>query len=492
MTEILLTAGEAYPAFERIVRAARDEVVISMRIFDVATRLFGETDLGETWADLIAAKLAEGVRFDITIADFDPVARPAMHQYSWDCRARLKEAAKANPENLTARVLLHPARVSWIHRLSLRPVSKAKLVEECERLNDLPKADRDAQLELMPGFCKLVVRGKTLRPKRWPPPPLVPATHHQKLAVVDGEVLYIGGLDLNPRRYDTTNHDRSADDTWHDVQVIVRDERAQSALVHLREFARSCAGAKPKATPGVLRTLSCRDNSFARPLSPKEVLTELEDAHVAMIQNAREFIYIETQFLRSSVIADALVDAAQNGIEVILLLPSAPEEIAFDQSRSLDSRYGEKLQADALDRLRKAYGERLFVGSPARPVAADGDRDTLYGAEIIYIHAKVMIADGTSALVSSANLNGRSMRWDTEAGVTLNDVESTELWQRSIAHWFRGAAPGKMTRASEWTQAAHENQQKPPQERPHFVLPHDNKPARETGVGIPGFPEELV
>ncbi len=44
------------------------------------------------------------------------------------------------------------------------------------------------------------------------------------------------------------------------------------------------------------------------------------------------------------------------------------------------------------------------------------DRDRLGGAPMIYVHAKVSIFDRSAAIVSSANLNGRSLRWDTEAG----------------------------------------------------------------------------
>ena len=42
MVEFLITAEEAYPAFERTVLNAQSEVLIAMRIFDPDTRLVGD------------------------------------------------------------------------------------------------------------------------------------------------------------------------------------------------------------------------------------------------------------------------------------------------------------------------------------------------------------------------------------------------------------------------------------------------------------------
>ena len=54
----------------------------------------------------------------------------------------------------------------------------------------------------------------------------------------------------------------------------------------------------------------------------------------------------------------------------------------------------------------------------------------------------VSIFDGAAAIVSSANLNGRSLRWDTEAGVLLTDPDTVaSLRQRLMAHWLFKSEP---------------------------------------------------
>ncbi len=499
--EFLLTAQEAYPAFERLVLDARRHVSISMRMFDPATKLKSDEGkaIGRDWADLLTHKLDEGVRFTIVISDFDPVARPELHRYSWESRAACLAAAAAssNPGALTVDVHMHKAQVGWAHRVMFMPVTRRKLRDECNRLSGLEQEACDTALEHMPKFRRMVRKqGRKLFPRIWPPAPLIPATHHQKMAVVDDETLYIGGLDLNPRRYDDKAHDRAPEKTWHDVQAVVTGPVVRAAARHLAEFREVTAGDRaPSPFGGLLRTLSS-DIPGGRRLAPREILSEIEEAHLRLIRTARDYIYIETQFLRSTPITDALVAAAEAmpELQLVVMLPAAPEDVAFDRSDDVDARYGEQLQSDAVERLREAYGERVFFGSPAQTRPMDtGHRDSHYGAPIIYIHAKLIIVDGRAAVVSSANLNGRSMRWDSEAGIEVADpLLVASFFEKCTKHWYSDSIPGNTAIAATWSEAAQSNARRNPEDREHFVLPYAVEPAAEMGEPLPGVPEEMV
>lgn len=500
--KFLLTAGEAYPEFERLVLEARDEVLISMRMFDPETHLQSARgrDVGDTWADLITRKLDEGVRFRIYITDFDPVARPVLHEYSWRCvmGLRMAGARSSHPDRLEACALMHPARVSWGHRLTFLPLTRSKIKATCRELNAAPRQEATDRLAHMPAFRALVAgQPGRLRPKFWPPAALVPATHHQKMAVIDGETLYVGGLDLNPRRYDDKSHRRDPEKTWHDVQVIETGTAAHEARRHILDLDALTAGdCAPERTERLLRTLSADRGRGRRAIAPREVLTELEDTHLRLIDAARDFIYIETQFLRSSTITEALERAARREPELslIVLLPAAPEDVAFDRSSDLDARYGEQLQREAVERIEAAFGDRVFFGAPAQPRKAVSDhRDTHFDAPIIYIHAKVLIVDGKAAVVSSANLNGRSLHWDTETGLAFETPDDARrLFERCVAHWFPDEKPAHPEVACDWAEMARAASRMEPTQRPHFMLPYDPTPAAELGTPVPGMPEEMV
>ena len=237
-------------------------------------------------------------------------------------------------------------------------------------------------------------------------------------------------------------------------------------------------------------------------MSPRRVVREIDDWHRSSISGAQTFIYLETQFFRDLSLANALARRAREnpGLGVILVLPAAPEDVAFEGNGDRAVRFGEWLQARSLRTIRRAFGpERLLVASPVRPQWADEEtgRAVLHGAPIIYVHAKVSIFDSDRASVTSANLNGRSLRWDTEAGVTLDNPEHVALLRRRcMEHWLpKDADPAMLDPATAlplWRDMVEGNARRRPDERAGFLVPHDPTPAQEFGEDLPGVPPEAV
>lgn len=501
--EVLITAQEAYPAFERLFLHAKTSVTAGFRIFDPWTTLRSPEaqSLGDQWFDLIVDTLNRGVTIDITLGDFDPIVGNDLHRLTWASLRALWAAAEAsnNPHLLTARAAMHPARVGLLPRMLLWP----RLVKELrETLTDSGETDDQHQhfLRSVPGLAPLVRRGgKRLLPKYLPPPSLVPVTQHQKLAVFDSKTLYVGGLDLNDRRYDTPDHNRPSEQTWHDVQVITDGPIAAEAEAHLRNFVDATQGARVPRPTHLLRTISMKRKLALPFLSPKAAVAEITQAHFDAIDRAERLIYMETQFFRDRRLAKRLVRRAKENpkLTLILILPAAPEEVAFEKPGT-DAAYGEHLQSKCVAILRKGFGPRVFIGAPAQPRLASGTgRDVHYGAPLVYLHAKVSIFDQTSAIVSSANLNGRSFAWDTEVGVqTQTAEEARQVTQRCFEHWLGPDAPETFfdpaTATMAWQQRAAENAALAPDQRNAFLLPYLAEPAEAIGKNLPGVPEEMV
>jgi len=98
---------------------------------------------------------------------------------------------------------MHPARVGRAMSAALWLKVRGRLSREARRLNGLKASERNRALADMPRFAEQMIDvGGSLRPRYWPPVDLAPVTHHHKLAVFDRKRLYVGGLDLNNRRYD--------------------------------------------------------------------------------------------------------------------------------------------------------------------------------------------------------------------------------------------------------------------------------------------------
>lgn len=504
--QVLITAQEAYPVFEQRVLASKQEIVMGFRIFDPLTKLLSPEaqKVGSTWVDLLVDALGRGVSIELFLSDFDPVAATDLHRGCWrsvHLLCAVREIAGPNAAKLTVHPMLHPARSGMLPKLLFRPFVMRRLQAFRDKLNAMPDKERRKVLSDHPGMAWSLNQTASKNLESYP------ASHHQKTAVFDKEWLYVGGLDLDERRYDDKTHDQPAQDTWHDVQVLLKDPTtAQDAIQHLRTFGAVTRGQQGAASlPRLLRTMSAdRGPRNIWSMSPKPVLTEIADRHIDFIKNARDLIYLETQFFRDHALAQALADRAMSNpkLHLILIIPGAPEEIAFNKMLPLHGRFGEHLQTRALRTVKRAFGSRLLVACPVqqRPVGpndAEFERASLKGAPLVYVHAKVSIFDNDAAIVSSANLNGRSLKWDTETGVELTEPNEVNLVQRRVfEHWLpadiQPEAFDPLSAFSHWHRVAFDNAKKPPEDRRGFLVPYDAQAAKQTSRLVPGMPEEIV
>ncbi|WP_322890494.1 MULTISPECIES: phospholipase D family protein [unclassified Yoonia] len=505
---VLITAQEAYPAFEQAVLEAKHSISGCFRIFDLSTALRSPEarKIGKTWFDLLLHVLNRGVAIRLIVSDFDPVAAVELHRLAWRTQRQitaLREVARPDAQ-LSFTVALHDAQCGLCSRMAFYPMARKKMREmvdlwsamtggerlrfrkESPRLRPLSKVDRHDQLR----FPQRLVA-------------IHPATHHQKLAVFDDEKVYIGGLDLNDRRYDTHDHARSPDQTWHDVQLMATGSVVAAAKAHLDTFL-DVVDRKARPAPqaaGFVRTLSRRRQNAPLRLSPQTVVDEIEALHLRAIGQSHHLIYLETQFLRHLPIARALARRAKQvpGLRLIVVLPAAPEDVAFSENPGLDSRFGEHQQVRAINCLRNGFGaDRLLFASPVQPrKSTSDDRDALEDAPLVYVHSKVSIFDDVTAVVSSANLNGRSMRWDTEAGLHLTRKDHVAtVRQRVMGVWLpQDAGPEFMdveTGFDHWKRLVGTNSALPPQHRRGFLVEYDSAAAREMATAVPGLPPEIV
>ena len=541
--EFLIEASAAYPKLERLALDARDRIWFAFRVFDPDTPLYAPQSqaLGlKTWGDLIAYKLDQGISFRLLVTDFDPVVGDDLHEMTWRTLVALsdRKAASGKPWDMQICPALHEGRAGRYIRMILAPPVYARIQSKRNALNAMPPEERADTFEFLRGYHRFFRLSKSTGKVQWRPkivlPRIHPVTHHHKLAVFDGETAILGGLDVNERRYDDPGHDRRSVDTWHDVSLAMTGTAVSHVAQHIasawntdyaaarqrmiraqvqcpRLFANIDPGLVPLEMPPtqpetkgdvpmqIVRTVSRneRKGRIGFRMRPATVNDGLEAAHLAMIRDATTLLYIETQFFRHIPLAEAMAERARQcpDLRLIMLLPAAPEEIAFDDKNGLDSRYGERLQADCIDIVREAYGDRaLFVCPAKRESIEDAGRAEVNGAAIIYVHAKVAVADDQWGIIGSANLNGRSMKWDSELGLLWSGPSAGTLRRRLATDWIDAEAsetPLDQT-FDLWRETAWANAGKPVDQRRGFLLPYLPDEANAMGVNIPLLPPETV
>ncbi|WGW05367.1 phospholipase D-like domain-containing protein [Tropicibacter oceani] len=489
----LITAAKGFPALERLAAKAQDELILSFRILDPETRLREPalTERGlETWADLIAFLSRRGVRIRMLLADFDPLFTSDLHRKAWASASGFADVVQGDTQILCAP---HGQRAGAIWKTLMR----GKLRREIKRL----KAEDPTRLT--PIQREVLARGPVLRP----------ATIHQKFAIADGRTCIIGGLDVDERRYDDADHDRPPEDTWHDISVEVADDDFAGALRgHFAECwnaALDCGTSslaqraerfdtaiKPqsRADLRLVRTFSAPCTGAVR-LAPKPHVTDHEKTLIRLFSEADELVYIETQFLRHAPLVDALCTAAARAkaLQLVVIMPAAPERVMFDGDHGWNARHAHGLQIRALDRLRAAFEDRLALLSPAQPRKAPEGAPRLHGAGPVYLHSKVTIVDGLHSMIGSANLNGRSMRWDSEASVLIRDGDFAKGLLADLGSYWMGdtAKERPLTQAATWRAMAETDAQRPPEGRDSYLLPFPLEPGRRFSRFLPFLPDDM-
>ena len=240
--------------------------------------------------------------------------------------------------------------------------------------------------------------------------------HHEKTVVVDGEVAFVGGIDMTDLagdRYDTSTHPARWQLGWHDVGTrltgpAVRDVADHFALrwSELTGERLSCpqpAHATGHHTVQVVRTVA-EGMYDGLPRGDFRVL----ESYTRAIRNAELYIYLENQFLWAPEIvarlAEKLRDPPRDDFRLVIVLPSRA-------NNGQDDTRGQVAVLESAD----AGAGRLSVVTLR---SLSGGRD-----DRLYVHAKVGIIDDRWLTVGSANLNGHSLFNDTEMNVVCDDPE---------------------------------------------------------------------
>lgn len=256
----------------------------------------------------------------------------------------------------------------------------------------------------------------------------VGACHHQKVVVIDDTYAFCGGLDLTLRRWDLPGHtpgnQRRSDPLgklylpFHDVQIAVGGEVAHALGVLARERWEvsgegKIAFRKGPATQPIENNmgLSCEGTvAIARTLrgvSSNTQVGEIDKLNCDIIYRTQKYLYIETQYLTSRSMENALRGSLskKEGPEIILVLPQKAGGWVECVTMGV-------LQAGLLSRLRRAdrYG-RLFLYYPFDKRFSRG--------EYTIVHSKVIISDDKIIKIGSSNLTNRSMGLDTECDLCI-------------------------------------------------------------------------
>jgi cardiolipin synthase A/B len=218
---------------------------------------------------------------------------------------------------------------------------------------------------------------------------------HRKIALIDGRLAFIGGINLiddnytprhTPPRYDYAVQIEgpliddvryTAHHLWKVLSLIYLQRRWHSELPERIELP---AGGPHRAA------LLVRDNLIHR--------SDIEEAYLHALESAREEIVIACAYFFPGLrFRRALTDAAQRGVRVVLLLQARVEYVLLHYAA------------------RALYGSLLDAGVE------------IFEYHRSFMHAKVAVVDGEWATVGSSNIDPFSLLLSREANVAVMDKD---------------------------------------------------------------------
>lgn len=225
---------------------------------------------------------------------------------------------------------------------------------------------------------------------------------HQKIVVIDGEIGYTGGMNLADEYMNIIERFG----VWKDTAVRVEGEAVWGMTV---TFFQMWEAAANKSFNDYLWFKS--DRQFEKNDCVCQIISDgpsnnpanpIADSYKQIIYNAEEFIYITTPYLIiDDDMREALVTAAQSGIDVRLITPAIPDKKSV--KLLTEYNYGALLKG----------GVKIYEYTPG------------------FIHAKNLITE-KSAVVGTINFDYRSFYLHYECGAFFMGTDELSVIKKDF------------------------------------------------------------
>jgi phosphatidylserine/phosphatidylglycerophosphate/cardiolipin synthase-like enzyme len=269
--------------------------------------------------------------------------------------------------------------------------------------------------------------------------------HHDKVTVVKGKnglVAFCGGIDYNANRvFVTFDKQRLRLPAYHDTACRLEGPAAFEVLQKFKMRWRNHPGgrsvplhgeneAPPPAKPSFLNYPYAKVvGTYNHPDgSAKDKDRSARDAYYAIIDNAKDYIYIEDQYLVNKDIAARLNAKIRQPSfrKLILLIQNASE--------TTDIMIPSRKRGEFLDAVMDGTSEREQEKVLLAVVDSARAKTDLFHPGL---HAKTLIADDEIAVIGSPNFNQRSLTCDSETAVVVFEDEGYS--ETNFAYRFRVA-----------------------------------------------------
>lgn len=219
---------------------------------------------------------------------------------------------------------------------------------------------------------------------------------HRKIAVIDGKIGYIGGINI---RKDHLGYSKKLT-PWRDTHIRIKGQAVYALQNTFFNFWQFCMKqdkeTKEYVKEGYFPKMKSKGNVISQIVlsGPDDSKNKIKESMIKMIDSAHKSIILQTPyFVPDEVFMNSLKQAIKSGVQVTLMLPKIPDKkIVYMASLSF-----------------------------AKEILETGGNVFFYEG---FLHSKVLIIDDTAMSIGTCNADNRSF--------SLNFEITSILYQKNL------------------------------------------------------------
>jgi len=220
--------------------------------------------------------------------------------------------------------------------------------------------------------------------------------NHRKIAIIDGEVAYVGGINIS----DTYINYPDSTLYWRDTHLRIVGEAVKSLQISFFTTWDFVSNENIKIDTTYFPEVTCKNDVAVQIANsgPDTDWPYIMEAMFTAITTAEDYIYITTPyFVPNDQIITALQIAAKSGVDVKIIIPKNSDSWVVKHATN---SYLERL----LDANIKVY--RYTKG---------------------FVHAKTMVVDDAFSTIGTSNMDHRSFNINFEVNAFIYDVDTSKI-----------------------------------------------------------------
>ena len=225
---------------------------------------------------------------------------------------------------------------------------------------------------------------------------------HHKCIIIDGKIAFTGGMNIEDRYVNLEN----PYGYWKDVGISISGNSVWSFTVMFLNMWKVLANVLEDYTKyKYLEEEIVNSKSYVIPFGDNPLDNENigKNTYINIINNAKKYLYVYTPYLIiDEDMHNALALATKKGVDIKIIIPGIPDKKSVYQVSLSNAR---KLIKDKVN---------IYTYTPG------------------FMHGKVFISDDNIATVSTINTDYRSLYFDFEYGVLMQNVDAIKDIKKDV------------------------------------------------------------